>query len=73
MRESRGEAWRRPGHRARRGGQASRERGGVVRWRARAGHTPLPLSGRRRQRREAAGPPAGWAGQLAGPDREEPR
>ena len=69
MRESRGEAWRRPGHRARRGGQAGRERGGVARWRARAGHTPLPLSGRRRQRRETGwaacwlGRPAGWAAQ----------
>ena len=54
---------------ARRGGQAGRERGGVARWRARAGHTPLPLSGRRRQRRETGwaacwlGRPAGWAAQ----------
>ena len=55
---------------ARRGGQAGRERGGVARWPcARAGHTPLPLSGRRRQRREVGwagcwlGRPAGWAEQ----------
>ena len=57
---------------SRRGGegrQAGRERGGVARWRARAGHTPLPLSGRRRQRREVGwagcwlGRPAGWAAQ----------
>ena len=58
---------------ARRGGQAGRERGGVARWRARAGHTPLPLSGRRRQRREVGwagcwlGQPAGWAAQWRSP------
>ena len=43
------------------GKQASRWRGAVAR--ARAGHTPLPLSGRRRQRREVGW--AGWASQLA--------
>ena len=49
------------------GKQASRWRGAVAR--ARAGHTPLPLSGRRRQRREVGwdgcwlGRPAGWAAQ----------
>ena len=70
MRESRGEAWRRPGHRARRGGQASRERGGVARWRARAPATlPSLCRGRRRQRREAGwaacwlGRPVDWAAQ----------
>ena len=62
MGESEGEQGERRGvvrgHRARRGGQASRRAGGVARWPcARAGHTPLPLSGRRRQRREV-----GWAG-----------
>ena len=64
VRESRGEAWRRPGHRARRGGQAGRRAGGVARWRARVPATlPSLCRGRRRQRREA-----GWAGQLAGPE-----
>ena len=70
VRESRGEAWRRPGHRARRGGQASRERGGMARWRARAPATlPSLCRGRRRQRREVGwagcwlGRPAGWAAQ----------
>ena len=49
------------------GRQGERWRGAVAR--ARAGHTPLPLSGRRRQRREAGwaacwlGRPAGWAAQ----------
>ena len=49
------------------GRQPSRWRGAVAR--ARAGHTPLPLSGRRRQRREVGwagcwlGRPAGWAEQ----------
>ena len=68
MRESRGEAWRRPGHRARRGGQASRERGGVARWRARAPAT-LPSLCRDEDDRGGrwAGPVAGWASQLAGP------
>ena len=64
-----GEAWRRPGHRdeeRRAGRQASRWRGAVAR--ARAGHTPLPLSGRRRQRREM-----GWAGCWLGRTVEEPR
>ena len=53
----------------RRGGagrQASWWRGAVAR--ARAGHTPLPLSGRRRQRREL-----GWAGCWLGRTVEEPR
>ena len=53
VRESRGEAGRRPGHRGeegRAGRQGERWRGAVAR--ARAGHTPLPLSGQRRQRRE---------------------
>ena len=68
MRESRGEAWRRPGHRARRGGQAGRERGGVARWRARAPAT-LPSLCRDEDDRGGrwAGPAAGWASQLAGP------
>ena len=74
MREREDEAWRRPGHRGeerRPGKQASRWRGAVAR--ARAGHTPLPLSGRRRQRREVGwagcwlGQPAGWAAQWRGP------
>ena len=53
------------------GKQASRWRGTVAR--ARAGHTPLPLSGRRRQRREVGwagcrlGQPAGWAAQWRSP------
>ena len=68
MRESRGEAWRRPGHRARRGGQASRRAGGVARWRARAPAT-LPSLCRDEDDRGGrwAGPAAGWASQLAGP------
>ena len=58
------------GHRGeagRAGRQGERWRGAVAR--ARAGHTPLPLSGRRRQRREVGwagcwlGQPAGWAAQ----------
>ena len=63
MRESRGRGVASSGassEEGRAGKQASRWRGAVAR--ARAGHTPLPLSGRRRQRREV-----GWAGQLAGP------
>ena len=69
-----GEAWRRPGHRGeegRAGRQGERWRGAVAR--ARAGHTPLPLSGRRRQRREVGwagcwlGQPAGWAAQWRSP------
>ena len=74
VREREEEAWRRPGHRGeerRPGKQASRWRGAVAR--ARAGHTPLPLSGRRRQRREVGwagcwlGQPAGWAAQWRSP------
>ena len=73
-REQGGEAWRRPGHRGeegRAGRQGERWRGAVAR--ARAGHTPLPLSGRRRQRREVGwagcwlGRPAGWAAQWRSP------
>ena len=68
MRESRGEAWRRPGHRARRGGQAGSRAGGVARWRARAPAT-LPSLCRDEDDRGGrwAGPAAGWASQLAGP------
>ena len=53
--------------RGRAGRQGERWRGAVAR--ARAGHTPPPLSGRRRQRRETGwaacwlGRPAGWAAQ----------
>ena len=53
------------------GKQGERWRGAVAR--ARAGHTPLPLSGRRRQRREVGwagcwlGQPAGWAAQWRSP------
>ena len=37
-----------PGHPDEEGrGQAGREGGGVARWRARAGHAPIPLSGRK--------------------------
>ena len=59
---------------ARRGGQAGRERGGVARWRARAPAT-LPSLCRDEDDRGGrwAGPAAGWAGQLAGLHREEPR
>ena len=59
---------------ARRGGQAGRERGGVARWRARAPAT-LPSLCRDEDDRGGrwAGPAAGWAGQLAGLNREEPR
>ena len=57
---------------ARRGGQAGRERGGVARWPcARAGHTPGRLAPGGRRRWWAG--LACWAGQLAGPHREEPR
>ena len=67
-REQGGEAWHRPGHRARRGGQAGSRAGGVARWRARAPAT-LPSLCRDEDDRGGrwAGPPAGWAGQLAGP------
>ena len=56
------------------GGQAGRERGGVARWRARAPAT-LPSLCRDEDDRGGrwAGPAAGWASQLAGPHREEPR
>ena len=59
---------------ARRGGQAGKGRGGVARWRARAPAT-LPSLCRDEDDRggRRAGPPAGWAGQLAGLHREEPR
>ena len=66
VRESRGRgvaSSRASSEEGRPGKQASRWRGAVAR--ARAGHTPLPLSGRRRQRREVGW--AGWASQLAGP------
>ena len=70
-----GRAWRRPGHRGRREGrQAGREGGGVARWRARAGHTPLPLS-RTKTTEEEAGWAACWLGRpaTAGLHREEPQ
>ena len=68
MREREEEAWRRPGHRGeerRPGKQASRWRGAVAR--ARAGHTPLPLS-RTKTTEEGGGlgrllaGPASWLG-----------
>ena len=68
-------AWRRPGVPGRRGGrQASREAGGVVRWRARAGHAPLPLS-RMKTTEEEAGWAACWLGRpaAAGLHRGEPQ
>ena len=56
------------------GGQAGRERGGMARWRARAPAT-LPSLCRDEDDRGGrwAGPAAGWASQLAGLHREEPR
>ena len=60
---------------ARRGGQAGRRARGVARWRARAGHTPLPLS-RTKTTEEGGGlgrllaGPASWLGrrrQVRGP------
>ena len=68
VREREEEAWRRRGHRARRGRQASGRAGGVARWRARAPAT-LPSLCRDEDDRGGrwAGPAAGWAGQLAGP------
>ena len=69
MRESRGRgvASSRASRRGE-GGQAGRERGGVARWRARAPAT-LPSLCRDEDDRGGrwAGPPAGWASQLAGP------
>ena len=60
----RGRAWRRSRASRRRGErQAGRRAGGVARWRARAGHTPLPLSRTKTTEEEV-----GWAGQLAGPE-----
>ena len=70
-----GEAWRRPGT-SRRGGegrQARREvawRGGA---RARRPHSPPSVEDEDDRGGRRAGPPAGWAGQLAGLHREEPR
>ena len=61
--ERRGAVQGHRGEEGRAGRQGERWRGAVAR--ARAGHTPLPLSGRRRQRREVGW--AGWASQLAGP------
>ena len=59
---------------ARKGGQAGKERGGVARWRARAlGTLPSLCRDEDDRGRRWAGPAAGWAGQLAGPHREEPR
>ena len=64
VRESRGGRGVVRGIETRRGGagrQASRWRGEVAR--ARAGHTPLPLSRTKTTEEEV-----GWAGQLAGPE-----
>ena len=55
------------------GGQAGRERGGVARWRARRPHSPPSVEDEDDRGGRRAGPPAGWAGQLAGLHREEPR
>ena len=69
VRESRGRAWRRPGHpdeEGRAGRQPSRWRGAVAR--ARAGNTPLPLS--RTKTTEEGG---GLGRLLAGLHRGEPQ
>ena len=75
MRESRGEAWRRPGA-ARRGGEG-RQAAEQVAWRggarARRPHSPPSVEDEDDRGGRWAGPAAGWAGQLDGLHREEPR
>ena len=51
--------------------QGERWRGAVAR--ARRPHSPPSVEDEDDRGGRRAGPPAGWAGQLAGPDREEPR
>ena len=53
------------------GKQASRWRGAVAR--ARRPHSPPSVEDEDDRGGRRAGPPAGWAGQLAGLHREEPR
>ena len=75
MRESRGEARRRSG--ASRRGEEGRQAGREVAWRggarARRPHSPPSVEDEDDRGGRQAGPPAGWAGQLAGLHREEPR
>ena len=74
VRESRGGRGVVRGIETRRGGQAGRRAGGVARWRTRAPATLPSLCQDEDDRGERrAGPPAGWAGQLDGLHREEPR
>ena len=74
VRESRGGRGVVRGIETRRGGagrQASRWRGAVAR--ARRPHSPPSVEDEDDRGGRRAGPPAGWAGQLAGLHREEPR
>ena len=70
-----GRAWRRPGHRDEEG--RGRQAGEQVAWRggarARRPHSPPSVEDEDDRGGRRAGPPAGWAGQLAGLHREEPR
>ena len=75
MRESRGEGVASSGA-SRRGGEG-RQAGEQVAWRggarARRPHSPPSVEDDDDRGGRRAGPPAGWAGQLAGLHREEPR
>ena len=75
VRESREEAWRRP--RAPRRGGEGRQAGREVAWRGGRARAPATLPSLCRDEDDRggrwAGPAAGWAGQLAGLHREEPR
>ena len=75
MRESRGEGVASSG--ASRQGGEGRQAGEQVAWRggarARRPHSPPSVEDEDDRGGRRAGPPAGWAGQLAGLHREEPR
>ena len=75
MRESRGEGVASSG--ASRGGGEGRQAGEQVAWRggarARRPHSPPSVEDEDDRGGRRAGPPAGWAGQLAGLHREKPR
>ena len=75
VRESRGGRGVVPGHPDEEG--RGREAGELVAWRggarARRAHSPPSVEDKDDRGGRRAGPPAGWAGQLAGPDREEPQ
>ena len=75
VRESRGGRGVVPGHPDEEG--MGRQAGELVAWRggarARRAHSPPSVEDEDDRGGRRAGPPAGWAGQLAGLHREEPR